>query len=201
MSMIRALGLISGGLDSTLAARLMLEQGLEVQGVNFNTGFCLTDARRQIGRRKHDAAPRHEALRAGADLNFPVEIVDVSQEYLQVITQPRWGYGKNANPCIDCRIMMLRRAKAMLPEIGAQFVFTGEVLGQRPMTQHRFTLRQIEKESGLQGLLLRPLSALKLTETDVERRGWVQRSRLKDFSGRSRKPQLAPNALERRNPA
>jgi tRNA-uridine 2-sulfurtransferase len=192
MSNVRALGLVSGGLDSTLAARLMLDQGIEVIGVNFNTGFCISDTRRQVGRRQDNGAPlRHEALRTGSDLNIPVEIVDVSQEYLQIVTNPRWGYGKNANPCVDCRIMMLRHAQAMLAQFQAQFVFTGEVLAQRPMTQHRPTMRQIEKQSGLDGLLLRPLSALRLPETTVEKNGLVDRSRLKGFAGRTRKPQLA----------
>lgn len=191
-SKIRALGLISGGLDSTLAARLLIDQGVDVCGVNFKTGFCITTARRQY-RRKAQESPRvrHEALRAGDDLNFSVEIVDVSSEYLKIVTDPRWGYGKNANPCVDCRVMMLRNAREMLPELGAQFVFTGEVLGQRPMTQHRSTLRQIEKQCGLDGLLLRPLSARRLPETQVERQGWVDRNRLMDFAGRSRKSQLA----------
>jgi tRNA U34 2-thiouridine synthase MnmA/TrmU len=116
MSTVRALGLISGGLDSTLAARLMLDQGVEVIGVNFNTGFCISDTRRQVGRQKNkEANLRHEALRAGSDLDVPIEIVDVSQEYLEVVTNPRWGYGKNANPCVDCRIMMLRHARGMMP--------------------------------------------------------------------------------------
>jgi tRNA U34 2-thiouridine synthase MnmA/TrmU len=191
MKQIRALGLISGGLDSTLAACLLQRQGIDVVGVNFHTGFCITDTRRRI-RRKKDAGKtlRNEALRAGSDLGFPLEVVDVSEEYIRIVTNPRWGYGKNANPCVDCRIMMLRRAKEMMPDFDADFVFTGEVLGQRPMTQYRTTLRQIEKQSGLEGFLLRPLSAKKLPETEVERRGWVNRERLKDFSGRSRKPQL-----------
>jgi len=189
---IHALGLISGGLDSTLAARLLIDQGIEVHGVNFKTGFCITTARRQF-RRRAQQSPRiqHEASRVGRDLGFPVDVVDVSQEYLEIVTDPRWGYGKNANPCVDCRIMMLRKAKEMMPEVGADFIFTGEVLAQRPMTQHRPTLRQMEKQSGLGGLLLRPLSAKRLPETEVERRGWVDRERLMDFAGRSRKPQLA----------
>lgn len=193
MSQIRALGLLSGGLDSTLAARLMLDQGIEVRGVNFNTGFCITDTRRQVrGKRSHQIrSMRHEALRAGSDLNVPVDVVDVSREYLETVTNPRWGYGKNANPCIDCRIMMMSKTREMMSELGAQFVFTGEVVGQRPMTQHRPTLRQIEKQAGLPGLVLRPLSAKKLPETEPERRGWVDRSKLKGFSGRSRKPQIA----------
>ena len=191
MSSIRALGLVSGGLDSTLAVRLMLDQGINVIGVNFNTGFCITDTRRQVKRRKDaNVNLRHEALRTGSDLGIPVEIVDVSPEYLEIVTHPRWGYGKNANPCVDCRIMMLRKAKAIMPDFGASFIFTGEVLGQRPMTQHRATMRQIEKQSELLGYLLRPLSAQKMPETEVEKHGWVDRSRLKGFYGRGRKAQL-----------
>jgi tRNA U34 2-thiouridine synthase MnmA/TrmU len=189
---IRALGLISGGLDSTLAARLLIDQEIEVRGLYFSTGFCISDP---LERNRKGLPPTvnlcHEALKVGEDLRFAVEVIDVSQEYLQIITNPRWGYGKNANPCVDCRIMMLQKAKALMPEFKADFVFTGEVIGQRPMTQHRPTLRQIEKESGLDGYLLRPLSALKLPETEVEKRGWVDRSRLKGFSGRTRKPQMA----------
>jgi len=193
VSRIRALGLISGGLDSTLAARLLQDQGIDVVGVNFNTGFCISDTRRQVrGNRASSMTNlRNEALRAGSDLRIPVDIVDVSREYLQIVTNPRWGYGQNANPCVDCRIMMLSKARELMLEMGVHFVFTGEVVGQRPMTQHRPTLRQVEKQSGLLGFLLRPLSALKLPETEVERRGWVDRSRLKGFFGRSRKPQLA----------
>jgi tRNA U34 2-thiouridine synthase MnmA/TrmU len=189
---IRALGLISGGLDSTLAARLLIEQGIEIRGVYFSTGFCITDPSRP-GRqgRQYTSNLCNEALKVGDDLKFAVEVVDVSQEYLDIVTNPRWGYGKNANPCVDCRIMMLEKAKQLMPKLGADFVFTGEVIGQRPMTQHRPTLRQMEKQSGLEGFLLRPLSAKNLPETEVERRGWVDRSTLKGFSGRSRKPQIA----------
>jgi tRNA-uridine 2-sulfurtransferase len=189
---IRALGLLSGGLDSTLASKLLIDQGIEVHGVNFSTGFCIMDTRRQIRRHKTDSSNlKHEALRAGSDLQIPIDVVDVSEEYLSVVTHPRWGYGKNANPCIDCRIMMLRKAKEMMPDIGAQFIFTGEVLGQRPMTQKRFTMRQIEKQAELDGYLLRPLSALRLPETEVEKNQLVDRSRLKGIAGRSRKAQMA----------
>ncbi|TKJ39040.1 hypothetical protein CEE37_11490 [candidate division LCP-89 bacterium B3_LCP] len=189
---IRALGLISGGLDSTLAARLLIEQGIEIRGVYFSTGFCISDPSRP-GRNGGDETGNlcHEALQVGNDLKFAVQVVDVSDEYLGIITNPRWGYGKNANPCVDCRIMMLRKAKEMMEDLGANFVFTGEVLGQRPMTQHRPTLRQLEKQSGLDGFLLRPLSAKLIPETEVERRGWVNRDKLKGFTGRSRKPQIA----------
>ncbi|MCX6639943.1 MAG: thiamine biosynthesis protein [bacterium] len=188
---VTALGLLSGGLDSTLAAKLMLDQGIRVQGLNFNTGFCISDTRRQLKRRgRKEGTLRNEALRAGSDLNIPIEIVDVSEEYLSIVTNPRWGYGKNANPCLDCRIMMLRKAKALMPKFEAQFVFTGEVLGQRPMTQKRFTLRQIEKQTDLDGYLLRPLSALRLPETEAEKSGLVDRQRLLGIAGRSRKPQF-----------
>lgn len=188
----RALGLISGGLDSTLAARLLIEQGIEVRGIYFSTGFCISDpSRPDRGGRQYASNLCHEALKVGHDLKFAVKVVDVSREYLDIVTNPRWGYGKNANPCVDCRIMMLKRAKELMSDVEAQFVFTGEVVGQRPMTQHRPTLRQMEKESGLRGFLLRPLCAKNLAETEVERRGWVDRSRLKGFSGRSRKPQIA----------
>lgn len=189
---IRALGLISGGLDSTLAARLLIEQGIEVRGVYFSTGFCISDpSRPDRSGRQYASNLCREALKVGHDLKFAVKVADVSREYLDIVTNPRWGYGKNANPCVDCRIMMLNKAKELMSEVGAQFVFTGEVVGQRPMTQHRPTLRQMERESSLEGFLLRPLCAKNLTETEVERRGWVDRSLLKGFSGRSRKPQIA----------
>ncbi len=186
----RALGLISGGLDSTLAARLLIEQGIEVRGIYFSTGFCITDSLKKRGVSDETSNLCSEALKVGEDLAFAVNIVDVSKEYLDVVTNPRWGYGKNANPCIDCRVMMFRKAKEMMEKVGADFVFSGEVIGQRPMTQHRPTLRQMEKQSGLDGYLLRPLSALKLAETEVERKGWVDRSKLKGFHGRTRRPQI-----------
>jgi len=189
---VRALGLISGGLDSTLAARLLIDQGIEVRGLYFSTGFCLSDpSKRGVSSDGPKGNLCHEALKVGEDLRFAVEVIDVSEEYLDIVTNPRWGYGKNANPCIDCRMMMLRKAKELLPEFNANFVFTGEVLGQRPMTQHRATMRQLEKGSGLDGYLLRPLSALRLPETEVEKQDWIDRSKLKGFTGRGRKNQMA----------
>lgn len=189
---IRALGLVSGGLDSTLAARLLIEQGIEVRGVHFNTGFCITEPRRRNKKSSQlNINLCNEALKVGADLKFSVSVVDISKEYMEIVTNPRWGYGKNANPCLDCRIMMLKKAREKMADFDAKFIFTGEVLAQRPMTQHKDTLRLIEKQSGLKGFLLRPLSALKLPVTEVERLSWVDRTRLKGFSGRSRKPQIA----------
>ena len=122
---------------------------------------------------------------------IPIDIVDIRQEYLDVLRHPKFGYGKNMNPCIDCRIMTMTKARQRMEECGADFVFTGEVLGQRPMTQHRQTMLMVEAKSGLKGKLLRPLSAKLLPETEPELKGLVDRSRLHDFSGRSRKPQLA----------
>jgi len=189
---IRALGLISGGLDSTLAARVLMEQGIEVYGLNFSTGFCSNDQRRAVGRPGEALHRlRNEALRAGSDLGVEVEIVPVEKEYFGIVMNPKFGHGAHMNPCIDCRIFMLRKAKARMEELAAHFLFTGEVLGQRPMSQHLTALQTIEREAGLEGLLLRPLSAQHLPETLPEKRGWVDRARLLAIAGRSRRGQLA----------
>ena len=189
---IKALSLISGGLDSTLAARVLMEQGIEVHGLNFSTGFCSNDQRRALGRADEEPHRlRNEALRAGADLGIEVEIVPVEKDYFGIVVNPKFGHGAHMNPCIDCRIFMLRKAKGRMEEVGAHFLFTGEVLGQRPMSQHLAALQTIEKEAGLEGLLLRPLSAHHLPETLPERRGWVDRARLLAIAGRSRRGQLA----------
>jgi len=189
---IRALGLLSGGLDSTLAARLMQEQGIEVLGLHFSTGFCLADRHRILGNRSNPEKPyRNEALRAGADLSVPIEIIDIKDQYLpEVVLNPKYGYGSGMNPCIDCRIFMLQKTKRILEERDYHFVFTGEVLGQRPMSQRRPPLNDIAEESGLGRLLLRPLSAKLLPASIPEERGWVDRERLYDISGRSRKRQM-----------
>jgi len=187
----KAVVLISGGLDSTLAAKVLQQQGIEVQGVHFSTGFCMADHKRATA--PVDADPktlRNEALRAGADLKIPVEMVDLSEEYLEVVFNPKYGYGSNVNPCIDCRIMMLKKAKAYAESIGADFVATGEVVGQRPMSQRRDTMRLIEKESGLEGRLLRPLCAKSLSPTEPEIKGLVDRERLLALHGRGRRAQM-----------
>jgi tRNA-uridine 2-sulfurtransferase len=190
----RVLGLISGGLDSTLAARLLRDQGLEVEGVHFATGFCKIDHRRVVDRsedRLREGRLRNEALHAGAELEIPVEIVDVADEYLrEVVLRPKYGYGSAMNPCIDCRIFMLRKAREMADARGAEVVFTGEVVGQRPMSQHHASLRTIEQESGLEDRLLRPLSAAHLPPTRAEREGRVDRSRLEAIHGRTRRGQF-----------
>ena len=187
----KAIGMISGGLDSTLALALVKRQGIEVKAVNFYTGFCITETQRRKGGRADGTVPRNEALRAAADLEVEIEYVDVSGSgYLDLIVNPRYGYGANANPCVDCRIFMMRRAREIMEQEGADFVFTGEVLGQRPKSQRRDTLRVIERESGLEGRLLRPLSALLLEPTVPEREGLVDRTKLLDISGRSRQRQI-----------
>ncbi len=187
----RAVGLMSGGLDSTLAARVLADQGIDVIGLHFNTGFCVTDHRRAIGRKNEDPRRlRNEALRAGADAGVTVRIIDVADEYIEMVKHPKHGYGAAANPCIDCRIFMLNKAKEIADQEGAEVIFTGEVLGQRPMSQHRRALDLIERQTELEGRLLRPLSAHHLPPTEAERAGRVDRERLLGIKGRSRKEQV-----------
>lgn len=189
---VRAIGLMSGGLDSTLAARVLLEQGIEVIGLHYSTGFCMNDHRRAMARPGEDPKRmRNEGLRAGADLGIRIEVLDAGEAYLKMVLNPKHGYGSRANPCIDCRIFMIHGAADYLREHGGHFVFTGEVLGQRPMSQHLQALKLIERECGIPGLLLRPLSAQHLPITIPEERGWVDRERLLAISGRSRKEQMA----------
>ncbi len=177
----KALVLLSGGLDSTLALRVMLELGFEVLALNFNSPFCRCNSRNGCG---------HEASRVAGEWGIRCRVIAMGQEYLDMVRNPAHGYGKNLNPCIDCRIMMLRKAKEIMEEEGASFLVTGEVLGQRPMSQRRDSMHLIERESGLKGLILRPLSAKLLRPTVPEREGLVDRERLLDLSGRSRKPQI-----------
>ena len=154
MSARKAIAMISGGLDSTLALALVKQQGFEVKAVNFYTGFCITETQRRKGGRQDGSVPQNEALRAAADLEVDIEYVDISDSgYLDLIVNPRHGYGSNANPCIDCRVFMMRKAREIMVQEGADFVFTGEVLGQRPKSQRRDTLRIIERDSGLDGRL------------------------------------------------
>ncbi|OFX18720.1 MAG: thiamine biosynthesis protein [Anaeromyxobacter sp. RBG_16_69_14] len=188
---VKAIALVSGGLDSTLALALVKRQGVEVKAVNFYTGFCITETQRRKGGRADGSVPRNEALRAAADLEVEIEYVDISGAgYLDMLVHPKYGYGANANPCVDCRVFMMRRAREIMEREGAQFVFTGEVLGQRPKSQRRDTLRVIERDSGLDGRLLRPLSAKLLPPTIPEQEGLVDRERLEAISGRSRQRQM-----------
>ncbi len=189
---VRAVALLSGGLDSMLAARIVQEQGIEVQGVHFSTGFCSVQRRRRLARPAELDSPRlrNEALQSAAALHVPIDIIDVAEDYLPVVLNPRHGYGAHMNPCQDCRAFMLKRAKVYMEEIGAQFIVTGEVVGQRPNSQLRHLLRQTERESDLAGYILRPLSARLLDPSIPELEGWVNREALYAISGRGRKEQI-----------
>lgn len=180
--MMKAVVLFSGGLDSILAARVLKNLGIDVIALNFVTPFT----GRTRGRKGSLPA------RGAADM-LGVEYREVFQgdEYLAMVRDPDFGYGKNVNPCIDCKIFFIKKAGEMMGPLGASFLATGEVLGQRPMSQNRPSLGAIAKRSGLADFLLRPLSAKLLTETLPERRGWVAREKLFDFRGRSRAPQIA----------
>ena len=175
---MKALGLLSGGLDSTLAVKLILERGIDVEAINFVTPFCLC--------RKGGCG----ASEAAKTFNIPLKMVNAGTDYLRVVRNPRFGYGKNMNPCVDCRIFMLKKAKRYAKEIGAKFIFTGEVLGQRPMSQHRGALDLIEREAGLEGKILRPLSGKLLPKTEAQEKGYINEEALRDISGRSRKRQI-----------
>jgi tRNA U34 2-thiouridine synthase MnmA/TrmU len=191
MSKIIAIGLLSGGLDSSIACRLIQNQGIDVKAVNFYTGFCTTDFRRQVNRQKAKGKVyANESLQSAASLGVEIEYIDISASYIQdVLMAPKHGYGSAFNPCLDCRGYMLARAKKYMEDTGAHFVFTGEVLGQRPMSQYRKALDTVAAESGLGGLLVRPLSAKLLPPTIPEEKGWLDREKLAGISGRSRKEQ------------
>ena len=191
MSNIKALGLLSGGLDSMLAARLLMEQKIQVEGIFFFTGFCTYEDKIRVPRNiKATQIPRHDARKAADNLDIPIHIQNVADDYLDLVTNPRYGRGSAFNPCIDCRIYMLVKAGNFMEKNGFHFIFTGEVMGQRPMTQQSGILNLIARQCGLEGLLLRPLSARLLPETIPEQRGWVDRSRLLDIHGRGRKRQM-----------
>jgi len=181
MKDLKAISLFSGGLDSSLATKLIADQGIEILALHFDNGF-------QAGKDGVEVA-REAAKELGIQLRNESLIDD--RAYLQVLKDPDQGYGSNCNPCTDCRIYMLKKGKEIMEESGARFLVTGEVLGQRPKSQRdKGILRMIEKRSGLRGLILRPLSAKLLPETIPEKRGWVDRERLLDLQGRSRGEQF-----------
>lgn len=173
--MTQAVALLSGGLDSQLAVYLMLAQQIEVVGLNFQTPFFGNSPY------VHQAAQK---------LGIPLVVIDFTDEYMELLKNPRYGFGKNLNPCIDCHGLMLKKAGQYMEKIGADFIITGEVLKQRPKSQHRDALHIVEKLSGYQGLILRPLSAKLLPPTQPELKGLVDRNRLLAISGRSRKEQM-----------
>jgi len=187
----KAVALISGGLDSLLAARAMLEQGIHVEGINFFTGFCVEGHTHAIRKKDKSKPKRNNALWSAEQLGIKLHIIDIVEEYKDVLLNPKHGYGKNMNPCLDCKIFMVNKAKQWAEKNGFDFIITGEVVGQRPMSQRKDTMPVISKESGADDRLLRPLCAQNLPETLPEKEGWVKRDELFDFSGRNRKPQMA----------
>ncbi len=170
----KALVLLSGGLDSALALRLLMEQGVEVMGVHFVSPFFRSPW----------------AVKIAREWEVPLLEVDITEEILQLLKSPPHGFGSQMNPCVDCHILMLRKAKEVMADVGASFIATGEVLEERPMSQNKGALRIVERESGLEGLLLRPLSAKLLPPTIPEKEGWVDREKMLDIRGRSRKRQM-----------
>jgi len=178
---MKALALLSGGLDSTLAAKVVLEEGIELEALNFLTVFCTCTNR---------GASCLASQKAVETLGISLKVFNISEEYLKIVKQPKHGYGSNMNPCIDCRIFIMKKAKAYMEKTGASFIVTGEVLGERPMSQRRDAMRLIEKEAELEGFILRPLSAKLLPPSIPEKEGWIDRNRLLNIQGRSRKPQI-----------
>jgi hypothetical protein len=171
---VKALGLCSGGLDSILAAIVLQKLGIDVEWISFETPFFSAD----------------KAKKAADRIRIPLTVKNITGIYMQMLKNPNCGYGKNMNPCMDCHALMFRLAGEIMDERGFHFLFSGEVLGQRPMSQTRTSLKYVEKHSGMQGYILRPLSARKLDETIPEKNGWVDRNKLLDISGRGRKRQI-----------
>jgi len=176
---MKAIALFSGGLDSTLAMKLIIDQGIEVLAVNINTGFGSTKDRLEHMQSMCD--------QVGAELR----IIDIQSEFLQdVLFDPKYGYGKNFNPCIDCHAKMFAVAKSIMEAEGASFLISGEVMGQRPMSQNKDALQTVLNESNCDGLLLRPMSAKMLKPTIAEESGWVDRQKLEGITGRGRERQM-----------
>ncbi|HED18543.1 MAG TPA: tRNA (5-methylaminomethyl-2-thiouridylate)-methyltransferase [Gammaproteobacteria bacterium] len=187
----KAVALISGGLDSLLAAKVVQQQGIHVEGINFYTGFCVEGHTHAI-RKKDQAKPkRNNALWVAEQLGIKLHIIDIIEEYKDVVINPKHGYGANLNPCLDCKVFMVHKARQWIESKGFDFIITGEVIGQRPMSQRKETMPVVARESGAADLLLRPLCAKNLALTKPELEGWVDRDGLYGFEGRSRKPQMA----------
>ncbi|MBU5314958.1 tRNA 4-thiouridine(8) synthase ThiI [Clostridium bornimense] len=172
--MTRALAMLSGGLDSILAAKLIKDQGIEVIGITYKSYFFNEEnARRMV-----------------KQIDIPLEVVDFSDEHFELVKNPKHGYGKNMNPCIDCHAMMMRYSGELLKKFEADFIITGEVINQRPMSQNAGALNTVKKESGFSDKILRPLCAKLLPPTEMEESGLVDREKLMNINGRSRKVQI-----------
>jgi tRNA U34 2-thiouridine synthase MnmA/TrmU len=177
----KALALLSGGLDSTLAIRVIQQQGIEVIALNFVTVFC---------RCTSHGSCKLEAVKVSEKFGIPIKVINTTERFLELVKKPKFGYGKNMNPCIDCRINIFRIAGEYMREIGADFIITGEVLGQRPMSQRKEAMKIIDREANLTGLVLRPLCAKHMEPTIPEKLGIVDREQLLQIRGRSRKNQI-----------
>jgi len=177
----KAVALLSGGLDSTLAIRLMLEQGIEVYALNFLTVFCTCTSK----------GCTHQATKVAEEFKIPIKVMNITKEYMEIVKNPKYPRGRNMNPCIDCRIFTFKKAKEFMKEIEASFVITGEVMGQRPMSQRKQAILTIEKESGLEGLIVRPLSAKFFEPTIPEKERVIDREKLLGIQGRRRVEQIA----------
>lgn len=178
--MTKAVALLSGGLDSRLAVHVMKQQNIEILGFTHVTLFCKCTSGGQC----------LEAKAAALEAGIPLKVTYGGEEFLEVVKHPKYGYGKNMNPCIDCRIHLFRKAAEYMRECGASFLITGEVLGQRPMSQRLDAMKLIDREAGVEGLVLRPLCAKWLEPTIPEKLGLVDREKLLAIRGRSRKKQL-----------
>ncbi len=176
---MKAVGLFSGGLDSLLAIKLMQEQGIDVTAISFRSPFFLSEEKKK--KRLEQTAKKE---------GFKIKFIEMDDDYLKIVKKPKHGHGKNMNPCIDCHGYMFKIASDYAKKIKAKFLFSGEVLDERPMSQNLGSLRIVEKEAGLKGKLLRPLSAKLLEETEAENKGWIDRERLMNIKGRGRKEQF-----------
>jgi len=180
--MAKAVALFSGGLDSTLAILTMLRQSVDINAIVFQTQFgCVAD----------EALSSNDPFSVAEKFGFGVRLCNLSDKFIEIVKNPEFGYGRNMNPCIDCRILMLKEARVVMDTAGADFIITGEVLGQRPMSQRRDTFNLIDREAGVTDYVLRPLSAKLLKITFPEAKGIIKREMLYGFNGRSRKPQKA----------
>lgn len=179
---VKTIGLLSGGLDSTLAARIMKKLGFDIVALNFMSPFCTCT------HKGHGC--KNEAARLAEELGVPARVEFMGKEYIDLVRDPKYGYGKNMNPCVDCRIMIFRHARRIMEEEGAAFIFTGEVLGQRGMSQKLDRMALIDREAGLTGLVVRPLCARLLPPTIPEKEGLIDREKMLAIHGRSRKEQI-----------
>ncbi|MDA3832443.1 MAG: hypothetical protein PF495_03515 [Spirochaetales bacterium] len=179
--MTKALALFSGGLDSILACKVIQDQGVPVQALKFVSPFFEYELLQNKAKYQKTIFDQY---------GINVDLIDITDEYLEMLAAPVHGYGKNFNPCIDCKILFIAKAKSLLNHYGASFLITGEVVGQRPMSQRKDTLRVIERDTGTDNILLRPLCSQSQKPTDIENSGLINREKLPHFSGRNRTPQM-----------